>query len=86
MRTGPIPLSRCGLNELEFRVKYVYPCGMFRSGTTLLATTLDSHPRISMAYELIPARVPPIPELIELIQTAYSGSTVTESIDTKAGR
>lgn len=60
------------MTESEFRIKYAYPCGMSRSGTTLLATMLDSHPRISIAYELIPAGLPPIPELIELIQTAFS--------------
>ncbi len=32
----------------------VFPCGMSRSGTTLLTTVLDSHSRISLAYELIP--------------------------------
>ena len=36
----------------------IFPCGMSRSGTTLLATILDSHSRVSMAYELIP---PPLP-------------------------
>jgi hypothetical protein len=33
----------------------VFPCGMSRSGTTLLTTILDSHSNISLGYELIPS-------------------------------
>ncbi len=32
----------------------VFPCGMSRTGTTLLTTVLDSHPDVSLGYELIP--------------------------------
>lgn len=35
----------------------LFPCGMSRSGTTLLATVMDSHSQISMAYELIPPQM-----------------------------
>lgn len=33
-------------------------CGMSRSGTTLLATVLDSHPQVSMGYELLSPELP----------------------------
>lgn len=36
----------------------LFVCGMSRSGTTLLATVLDSHSKISLGYELIPASLP----------------------------
>src|SRR5688572_10437056 len=32
----------------------VFPCGISRSGTTLLATVLDAHSRICLGYELLP--------------------------------
>jgi len=36
----------------------LFPCGMSRSGTTLLSTVLDSHSQIALGYELIPSRLP----------------------------
>lgn len=36
----------------------LFPCGMSRSGTTLLTTVLDSHSKISLGYELLPAELP----------------------------
>jgi hypothetical protein len=36
-------------------ISHVFACGMSRSGTTLLTTILDSHPDVSMGYELLPA-------------------------------
>lgn len=36
----------------------IFPCGMSRSGTTLLTTLFDSHPQVSMGYELIPPQLP----------------------------
>lgn len=36
----------------------LFPCGMSRSGTTLLTTVLDSHSQIALGYELIPPRLP----------------------------
>jgi len=48
----------------------VFPCGMSRSGTTLVATILDSHPRISMGYELIP---PPVASPAVLLQALDQG-------------
>ncbi len=38
-------------------VATILVCGMSRSGTTLVATMLDSHPRIAMGYELLPAGI-----------------------------
>jgi hypothetical protein len=42
-------------------MRHAFVCGYSRSGTTLLATILDSHPRISMGYELVPSGLPPLP-------------------------
>ena len=42
-------------------MRHAFVCGYSRSGTTLLATILDSHPRVSMGYELVPAGLPPLP-------------------------
>lgn len=44
----------------------VFVCGLSRSGTTLLATALDAHPRIAMGYELLP---PPIPDMANALDT-----------------
>lgn len=41
-------------------MRHAFVCGYSRSGTTLLATILDSHPAISMGYELVPAGLPPL--------------------------
>lgn len=49
----------------------LFPCGMSRSGTTLLATVLDSHSQISMAYELIP---PPLQAPVILLETLSGNS------------
>jgi hypothetical protein len=45
----------------------VFPCGLSRSGTTLLTTILDSHRDISLGYELIPPWMPPPTELLALL-------------------
>lgn len=42
----------------------VFVCGVSRSGTTLLATILDSHPDIAMGYELLP--LPGLPDLARI--------------------
>ena len=55
---------------LPGHVGHVFTCGMSRSGTTLLTTILDSHPDISMGYELLPHELPPTAQLIELIRSA----------------
>ena len=39
-------------------MRHAFVCGYSRSGTTLLATILDSHPQISMGYELVPSGLP----------------------------
>ena len=48
----------------------VFPCGMSRSGTTLLAAVLDSHSGISMAYELIPPPHLGIAPLLDVLSSA----------------
>lgn len=53
-------------------IRHVFACGMSRSGTTLLATILDSHPAISMGYELLPAGLPPLAESISLLREAVA--------------
>jgi Sulfotransferase family len=45
----------------------VFPCGLSRSGTTLLTTILDSHRDISLGYELIPPWMPAPSELLALL-------------------
>jgi hypothetical protein len=45
----------------------VFACGLSRSGTTLLATILDSHRHISLGYELIPPWMPAPVELLALL-------------------
>jgi hypothetical protein len=51
-------------------MRHVFVCGYSRSGTTLLGTILDSHPGISMGYELMPAGLPPLPEAVEHLRRA----------------
>jgi hypothetical protein len=46
----------------------IFPCGMSRSGTTLLATILDSHSKVSMGYELIPPPLPSSSQLVNILQ------------------
>lgn len=58
----------------------VLVCGMSRSGTTLLATMLDSHPEVSMGYELLPSDLPPAPVALALLAKAgesAGGDTAT---------
>jgi hypothetical protein len=54
----------------------VFPCGLSRSGTTLLTTILDSHRDISLGYELIPPWMPAPTELLALLDEgiALAGS------------
>ena len=54
--------------------RHVFTCGMSRSGTTLLTTILDSHPAISMGYELLPTGLPPIATLVDLLDRAAAAS------------
>lgn len=56
--------------------KLVFPCGMSRSGTTLLATILDSHSYISMCYELIP---PDFQSLKKLQSLLWVGLALTNN-------
>ena len=53
---------------------HVLACGMSRSGTTLLTTILDSHPDISMGYELLPVDLPPVADIIKLLDAAIEKS------------
>jgi hypothetical protein len=45
----------------------IFPCGLSRSGTTLLTTILDTHRDISLGYELIPPWMPTPSELLALL-------------------
>jgi hypothetical protein len=49
------------------RDSLVFPCGLSRSGTTLLTTILDSHRDISLGYELIPPWMPSPTGLLALL-------------------
>lgn len=55
--------------------KFIFPCGMSRSGTTLLAAILDSHPRISMGYELLPAGLPTVAEMDQVLAESIAETT-----------
>ncbi|MEE2907925.1 MAG: sulfotransferase [Planctomycetota bacterium] len=48
----------------------VFVTGLSRSGTTLLATILDSHPDVSMGYELLPGSLGSLSQLAAAIDTA----------------
>lgn len=48
----------------------VFVHGMSRTGTTLLVTILDSHPKISMGYELLPGRLGRCEDLARLVREA----------------
>lgn len=47
--------------------KMLFPCGVSRSGTTLLTAILDSHTKISLGYELVPPVLPPPAELERIL-------------------
>jgi hypothetical protein len=53
-------------------MRHAFVCGYSRSGTTLLATILDSHPQISMGYELVPSGLPPLPRAAALVREALA--------------
>jgi len=46
----------------------IFPSGMSRSGTTLLATVLDSHSQVSLGYELIPPKLPAPMQLKRIVE------------------
>ncbi|MCA9295278.1 MAG: sulfotransferase, partial [Phycisphaerales bacterium] len=54
--------------------RFIYVCGMSRSGTTLVATMLDAHPDISMGYELLPAELPNATALLAALAEAIAAS------------
>ena len=53
-------------------MRHVFVCGRSRTGTTLLATILDSHPQISMGYELVPTDLPPLPAALGHLRRALA--------------
>jgi len=52
----------------------VHVCGMSRSGTTLVTTMLDAHPSVSMGYELMPADLPSVSDLLRAVRDARSAT------------
>jgi hypothetical protein len=52
---------------------HLFTCGISRSGTTLLTTILDSHPQVSMGYELMPLNMPAPDVAAEAILATGSG-------------
>ncbi|MDA0802452.1 MAG: sulfotransferase [Planctomycetota bacterium] len=61
----------------------LFPCGMSRSGTTLLATVLDSHSQVSLGYELIP---PALPGPAELLAALDRGLKLSDGDFSTAGK
>ncbi len=45
-------------------------CGLSRTGTTLMTTILDSHPDVSMAYEIMPVGIPAPAEAASMLRQA----------------
>jgi hypothetical protein len=60
----------------------IFVCGLSRTGTTLLATILDSHSKISMGYELIPGKIGSLEDLLNLLD---HGLDATEGDFRKCG-
>jgi len=48
--------------------RIVFPCGMSRSGTTLLTTIMDSHSKIGMSYELLPPKIGSLKGMLEHLE------------------
>ena len=48
----------------------VFICGVSRSGTTLLTTIMDSHPNISLGYELMPTGVDRPQVVLQMLRDA----------------
>jgi hypothetical protein len=65
-------------------MRHAFVCGYSRSGTTLLATILDSHPGISMGYELMPAGLPPLPETVAHLRRALSIKSIPPAATLRA--
>lgn len=59
-----------GVAEILTEDPMVLVGGMSRSGTTLLATVLDSHPDIVCGAELLPGEMPPASELLRALDKA----------------
>ena len=51
-------------------MRHVFSCGYSRSGTTLLSTVLDAHPRIALGYELLPGPLPAVAACLDALDAA----------------
>ncbi|MDA0802453.1 MAG: sulfotransferase [Planctomycetota bacterium] len=60
----------------------VFPCGISRSGTTLLATVLDAHSKICLGYELLP---PPLAGVETVLGKLRDGMTLAHNDFARAG-
>ncbi len=70
-------------NKIISEEPLIFPCGMSRSGTTLLTTILDSHSQVSLGYELIPPKIPG-PEMLK--QLLKEGLILSEGSFEKCGK
>jgi len=62
------------LNEMEQRPTGLplMVCGLSRTGTTLMTTILDSHPDVSMAYEIMPVGIPTPADAAAMLRQALA--------------
>jgi hypothetical protein len=60
----------------------VFPCGISRSGTTLLATIFDAHSKICLGYELLP---PPLPGVETVLKKLQEGMKLAEGDFARVG-
>lgn len=71
-RFGKNSVTTSSTNCQGDRARLIFPCGMSRSGTTLLTTVLDSHSEIGLGYELIPPPSLNIADLLEFVEKCES--------------
>lgn len=57
------------------RTPMLFPCGVSRSGTTLLSAALDAHSRVCMGYELLFKEQPGIQYMVDQVRSVQPDAT-----------